>query len=224
MAAQAAPAASRRRPRRTDVPAGRELPASASRPRAARRRGRTGPAERDRAGGAAHRERQDVGHAHGMGRPRAGSRRDRPAVVRHRRSRSTPSHVIEDDVASVREALLYPARDEMWQLCGPGDLGALDVTAPRAVGQVRLPAHQERAQRRARGRAGVDVLRLVRRPAPPGPAAVMGVATSGWGENGPSSTHDGAVRWMTAWFRRVNGEIEEIAADVEDAEFPLGSS
>jgi hypothetical protein len=38
--------------------------------------------------------------------------------------------VIEDDVASAREALQYPAKDEMWQLCGPGDLGALDVTAP----------------------------------------------------------------------------------------------
>jgi hypothetical protein len=39
-------------------------------------------------------------------------------------------YVIEDDVVSVREALLYPVKDEMWQLCGPGDLGALDVTAP----------------------------------------------------------------------------------------------
>jgi hypothetical protein len=39
-------------------------------------------------------------------------------------------YVIEDDVASVREALLYPVKDEMWQLCGPGDLGALDVAAP----------------------------------------------------------------------------------------------
>jgi hypothetical protein len=37
-------------------------------------------------------------------------------------------YVIEDDVASVREALQYPIRAEMWQLCGPGDLGALDVT------------------------------------------------------------------------------------------------
>lgn len=39
-------------------------------------------------------------------------------------------HVIEDDVAGIREALLYPARDEMWQLCAPGDLSALDVDAP----------------------------------------------------------------------------------------------
>jgi hypothetical protein len=39
-------------------------------------------------------------------------------------------HVIEDDVASVREALSYPVRDEMWQLCAPADLSALDVDAP----------------------------------------------------------------------------------------------
>jgi len=40
------------------------------------------------------------------------------------------AYIIEDDVASVREALLYPVRDEMWQLCGPADLSALDVDAP----------------------------------------------------------------------------------------------
>jgi hypothetical protein len=39
-------------------------------------------------------------------------------------------YVIDDDVASVREALLYQVKDEMWQLCGPSDLGALDVAAP----------------------------------------------------------------------------------------------
>jgi hypothetical protein len=39
-------------------------------------------------------------------------------------------HVIEDDVASIREALAYPARDEMWQLCAPADLSALDVDSP----------------------------------------------------------------------------------------------
>ena len=39
-------------------------------------------------------------------------------------------HVIEDDVAAVREAVLYPVRDEMWQLCAPADLSALDVDAP----------------------------------------------------------------------------------------------
>jgi hypothetical protein len=35
----------------------------------------------------------------------------------------------EEDVATVREALLYPVREEMWQLCAPGDLSALDVDA-----------------------------------------------------------------------------------------------
>jgi hypothetical protein len=37
---------------------------------------------------------------------------------------------IEDDVVSVRDAVLYPVRDEMWQLCAPTDLRALDVDAP----------------------------------------------------------------------------------------------
>jgi hypothetical protein len=39
------------------------------------------------------------------------------------------AHSLEEDVATVREALLYPVRDEMWQLCAPGDLSALDVDA-----------------------------------------------------------------------------------------------
>jgi hypothetical protein len=39
-------------------------------------------------------------------------------------------YVFEDDVATARDALLYPARDEMWQLCAPADLGALNVDAP----------------------------------------------------------------------------------------------
>lgn len=39
-------------------------------------------------------------------------------------------YAAEDDVASVRDALLHPARDEMWQLCGPTDLRTLDADAP----------------------------------------------------------------------------------------------
>jgi hypothetical protein len=39
-------------------------------------------------------------------------------------------YVLEEDVAAVREALLYPAKDEMWQLCGPADLSALNADAP----------------------------------------------------------------------------------------------
>jgi hypothetical protein len=42
-------------------------------------------------------------------------------------------YVLEEDVAAVREALLYPARDEMWQLCAPADLSALNATAPPIV-------------------------------------------------------------------------------------------
>jgi hypothetical protein len=37
---------------------------------------------------------------------------------------------VEDEAETVREALLYSPRDEMWQLCAPADLGALDVDAP----------------------------------------------------------------------------------------------
>jgi hypothetical protein len=48
----------------------------------------------------------------------------RPTFATH--AASAP-HVIEDDVADVRDALLYPAREEMWQLCAPGDLSALDT-------------------------------------------------------------------------------------------------
>jgi hypothetical protein len=33
-------------------------------------------------------------------------------------------------VATARDALLYPVRNEMWQLCEPDDLGALNVDAP----------------------------------------------------------------------------------------------
>jgi hypothetical protein len=41
---------------------------------------------------------------------------------------------IEDDVAEIREALLYPPGEEMWQLCGPGDIRVLDWrTSPQVV-------------------------------------------------------------------------------------------
>ena len=40
------------------------------------------------------------------------------------------AYATENDVATVRDALLHPARDEMWQLCTPADLRALDVDAP----------------------------------------------------------------------------------------------
>ena len=43
------------------------------------------------------------------------------------------AYVLADDVATVKDALLHPARDEMWQLCAPSDLGALDVDAPPVV-------------------------------------------------------------------------------------------
>jgi hypothetical protein len=36
----------------------------------------------------------------------------------------------QDEAETVREALLRPLKDEMWQLCAPDDLTALDVDAP----------------------------------------------------------------------------------------------
>lgn len=45
-------------------------------------------------------------------------------------SSDDPAYAVDDDVANVRDALLRPARDEMWQLCSPADLRVLDVDAP----------------------------------------------------------------------------------------------
>lgn len=40
------------------------------------------------------------------------------------------SYSLEEDAETVRDSLLYSPRDEMWQLCAPDDLSALDVDAP----------------------------------------------------------------------------------------------
>jgi hypothetical protein len=41
---------------------------------------------------------------------------------------------VDDDIAAIREALLHDPRQEMWQLCEPDDISALDVAkAPRVV-------------------------------------------------------------------------------------------
>ena len=39
----------------------------------------------------------------------------------------------DDDIAAIREALQHDPRQVMWQLCGPADLGALDVKPTRVV-------------------------------------------------------------------------------------------
>jgi hypothetical protein len=36
----------------------------------------------------------------------------------------------EADMAAVKDALLYPPAEEMWQLCAPADLGALNTAVP----------------------------------------------------------------------------------------------
>ena len=51
-------------------------------------------------------------------------------------------YVIEEDMASVRDALMYPVKEEMWQLCAPADVGALDVTG--AVHSVRFASRMDR--------------------------------------------------------------------------------
>jgi hypothetical protein len=42
--------------------------------------------------------------------------------------------IVEDDVAEIKEALLYPPGGEMWQLCAPGDIRVLESrTSPQVV-------------------------------------------------------------------------------------------
>jgi hypothetical protein len=44
-----------------------------------------------------------------------------------------PAGVNEAGAAEVREAVVYGPQREMWQLCLPGDLDALDLSAPPSV-------------------------------------------------------------------------------------------
>jgi hypothetical protein len=46
----------------------------------------------------------------------------------------------DDDIAAIREALLHDPRQEMWQLCGPDDIGALNAAeSPQVVAFAPLP-------------------------------------------------------------------------------------
>jgi hypothetical protein len=88
---------------------------------------------------------------------------------------------VEDDLARVREALSYPAAAEMWQLCGPEDLGVLDVSvppltvrfAPRLLGAALAGLLPEQPVWTSSG-SFAGLLRLV--PLRPG------VVISSWGE------------------------------------------
>ena len=63
-------------------------------------------------------------------------------------------------------------RQEMWQLCSPGDLGALNVAAVPEVVRFASRLNKDALGGDTAGRAaGVDLVRLVRGTAPPGPAA-----------------------------------------------------
>jgi hypothetical protein len=96
------------------------------------------------------------------------------------------SNAIQDDVANIRDALLHPVRDEMWQLCSPADLRALDVDAPTP--SIRFASRlTKEALRSLPGDEPVwtssgsfaGVLRLVPLQA--------GIAVSTWGEAEPQS-------------------------------------
>jgi hypothetical protein len=96
------------------------------------------------------------------------------------------AHGIEDDVASTRDALLHPPRDEMWQLCAPADLRALDVDAPTL--SIRFASRLTKETLRSipgdepvwtSSGSFAGVLRLVPLRA--------GVAVSSWGEGEPES-------------------------------------
>ena len=47
--------------------------------------------------------------------------------------RNSVPYIDDDDVAEVKEALLYPPRQEMWQLCSPGDLSVLNTATALEV-------------------------------------------------------------------------------------------
>jgi hypothetical protein len=95
------------------------------------------------------------------------------------------SHLMEDDVTGVLEALQYPARDEMWQLCGPGDLSALDVDVPPIPIRFASRLSRDALIGRVPGEEPVwtssgsfaGLLRLV--------PLLAGVAYSGWGNTDP---------------------------------------
>jgi hypothetical protein len=97
------------------------------------------------------------------------------------------AYSIEEEVATIREALLYPILDEMWQLCAPGDLSALDVDAQT----VSIRFASRLMERALAGLAGGEPvltssgkfagqLRLVQLRA--------GVAESTWGTTDPAGT------------------------------------
>jgi len=136
------------------------------------------------------------------------------------------AHGIEDDVASIRDALLYPVRDEMWQLCSPTDLRALEVDTPTL--SIRFAS-----------RLTQETLRSLPATNPCGPRPGHSQGCSVSSRCGPASPcrpgqgrarepvdRAGAVIMADVLrFRRVyGGEYEEIPARVDDAEFPAGNS
>jgi hypothetical protein len=109
---------------------------------------------------------------------------------------------VEDDIAEVREALLARPGQEMWQLCTPDDLSALDVASPPHVVRFAprlardslagtLPAEVAPVWTSAGSYAGL--IRLV--------PLRSGVVCARWGEPhlaGPAAGPEPAL-WPTCW-------------------------
>ncbi|MCW2932294.1 MAG: hypothetical protein JWM19_3256 [Actinomycetia bacterium] len=113
-------------------------------------------------------------------------------------SENDAPYVSEEDAASVREAVLYPAGNEMWQLCGNMDIGVLDHHEPPLA--VRFASRF--SQGVLKGLPGGDpvwtssgrfagVLRLVQ--------LRSGVAESSFGDEDPHDTPDADALSGTEW-------------------------
>jgi hypothetical protein len=73
-------------------------------------------------------------HAHGMS--------DAPPFAAEYGIEVAPLEMNESGAAEIRDAVAYGAEREMWQLCMPGDLDALDLSAPPSA--VRFAPRQNR--------------------------------------------------------------------------------
>ena len=135
-------------------------------------------------------------------------------------------YAYEDDVPEVRAALLYPPREEMWQLCSPADLSVLNAAAVPEVVRFASRLSKDALAGTVPGDQPVwTSFRKVRRVAPPRLAATRlrvlelgrDVARGGLIARGRPLVMTGKLQ-----FRLCNGEQIEAEADVDDAEFPAG--
>ena len=104
----------------------------------------------------------------------------------------TPAFAVEDGVevlpvgmneagaAEIREAVMYGPQREMWQLCLPGELDVLDLSAPPSVVRFAPTAVQGGARRNGAVGHGMDVIRRVRGPAASCSAARQWLPRRAW--------------------------------------------